>query len=51
MRNVKSLSPLTKPFTERNLKRRASFIQQGLKSLNKNVMLKSEDTRWPIDKK
>lgn len=44
MRVVKTLSPLTKPSTGMNFKSRASFIHHSFKSLNKNVMYKSEAT-------
>lgn len=44
MRAVETLPPLTKPSTGVNLKSRASFIHRGFKSLNKNVMYKSEAT-------
>lgn len=44
MRLVKTLPPLTKPSTGVNFKSRASFIHHGFKSLNKNVMYKSEAT-------
>lgn len=44
MRVVKTLSPLTKPSAGLNFKSRASFIHRGFKSLNKNVMYKSEAT-------
>lgn len=44
MRVVKTLPPLTKPSSGVNFKSRASFIHHGFKSLNKNVMYKSEAT-------
>lgn len=44
MRVVKTLPPLTEPSTGVNFKSRASFIHHGFKSLNKNVMYKSEAT-------
>lgn len=51
MRVVKTLCPLTKPSTGVNFKSRASFIHHGFKSLNKNVMYKSEATSADYIKK
>lgn len=51
MRVVKTLPPLTKRPTEVNFKSRASFIHHGFKSLNKNVVYKSEATSAGYKKK